>query len=352
MEYKIITDEEGLLQEKESWNALCDSMPWASPFQTWQWNYIWWKNNEPADSLFVIKAYMGKQVFGYAPLIVKEKTASFIGGQDMDYGMFVVVHNAVAVIEGFLQILQEKGFALALQEMPSRAPQLHIVQKLLEDRKRYLVHKTTRAAYVQTMLHSSFDAYCMLLSRNMRNRTIKVGLKRNFAIQIDAATPELFREIQSVFENRQEARGGDNDLRWAFPVIEQMCQEGLMHIYTARDEGKMVGFLVMMLYKNRQYSWLQAFHEEYASAHPGQILVYQMLKDAFEQGHDAVDFMRGDYDFKMRWECELDTNYTVCVYNSTLSYWKNKLYHAVKPAAKRFLKNHPKIERMCRRNGA
>ena len=61
MEYVLITAEEQLLSEKETWEKLCADMADATPFQTWDWNYVWWKNNEPTDSLFIIKAFEGKK---------------------------------------------------------------------------------------------------------------------------------------------------------------------------------------------------------------------------------------------------------------------------------------------------
>jgi len=130
MEYKVITTEEAFIEEREVWNKLSNNMINSTPFQTWEWNYIWWKNNEPTDSLYVIKAFEGKNVFGYAPLVLKNGCVEFIGGRDMDYGRFIVFQKELIVIEGFLNLLLEKKFALNLQEMASSDTQLHIVQKI------------------------------------------------------------------------------------------------------------------------------------------------------------------------------------------------------------------------------
>lgn len=90
MEFKIITDEQGLLAERKEWTGIYHSMKHATPFQSWEWNYAWWKNNEPADSLYIIKAYVANTTYAYAPLVVKRNNAEFIGGRDMDYGRFLV----------------------------------------------------------------------------------------------------------------------------------------------------------------------------------------------------------------------------------------------------------------------
>ena len=349
MDYKIIKTEDDLKAERESWNQISAYMKDSTPFQTWEWNYIWWKNNEPANSLFVIKAFEGKKVYGYAPIVVKDNRAEFIGGKDMDFGRFVVAEKEMVIIQGFVSLLLEQGYDLLLQEMASRNTQLHMVEKLLEDNKRHLFHKTTRAAYVELDQYDSFENYFKLLSKSMRNKTIKVGLKKNLILQKETISNELMIEIKEIYASRQEARVGESTIEWAIPVIQEMNREGLLNIYVARDEKKAVGFLISMNYLNAQYLLLVAFRQEYKNCFPGQLLFYQAIKDGFADGNVKVDFMRGDYDFKMRWECKIDTNYTVYLFHSSKNYWKHKIFFAIKPKVKKLIYKHSGLERIYRK---
>ena len=351
MEYKIITDEAGFLAEKENWNAICARMEHKTPFQSWQWNYYWWKHNEPANSLFIIKAFEGKQIFGYAPIVVKNKTAQFIGNRDMDYGLFVVNERSMVVIEGFIQTLLERGISLALQEMPARSAQLHMVQKLLETKKKYILHRTTRTVHVDLPRYGDMDAYMKHLSQSMRNKTIKVGLQKGLQIGPEPVTDALLQEIRAIYENRQEYRGKAPDISWAFPILQSLQQEKMLDVYMARNGEEAVGFLVAFSYENRRYIWLVAFKQEYRDCFPGQLLFYNVLKDGFADGNVRVDFMRGDYDFKMRWECELDANYTVYLCRKYWDYRKMKTVFALKPKLKRIVYSSPLLERILRKYG-
>ncbi len=350
MEYKIIRDEQGFLAEKEMWNGICNSMVDATPFQTWEWNYIWWKNNEPADSLYVIKAYEGKTVFGYAPIVVKNNTAEFIGCRDMDYGLFVVAKNRINIIQGFLEVLLNNKIQLWLQEMPSRSSQLHIIQKFFDKRKMVLYKRTTRASYVDIHLYQSFEEYFKLLSQSMRNKTIKTGLKKGLVIQKEVISDALFNDITAVYTNRQDVRGGAPDISWSFNVIRQMNENGLADVYVARNQDEAVGFLVSLKYNKSNYIWLVAFKMEYRDCFPGQLLFYSVIKDGFEHKDEKVDFMRGDYDFKMRWECALDTNYSVYVYNRFLPYFKDKLWFSIRPKIRDFIYGHERLMRFYKRH--
>ena len=349
MDYKIIKDKQGFINEKENWNNVMSHMLNATPFQTWEWNYIWWNNNEAPETLFIIKAFEAGEIYGYAPLVVKNNTAEFIGGSDMDYGKFVVYEKMMIVIEGFVSILLENGIAISFQEMAARDSQLHMIQKILENKKGYLCHKTTRSAYVNISQYANFDTYFKLLSKSMRNKTIKVGLKKNLLLNKEEVTDELLEELKKIYLNRQEVRIGTSTLKWAIPIIKEMNKAGLLDIYIARYQDEAVGFLVSMKSKKSQYIWLVAFKQEYKNCFPGQLLFYQVIKDSFGFNNERVDFMRGDYDFKMRWECELDTNYTVYYFRSHLKYWKYKMFFYLKPRIKKLIYSHSWIERLYKK---
>lgn len=349
MDYKVIREEQAFLEERDSWTMLLENMNQKTPFQTWEWNYIWWKNNEPSDSLYIIKAFEKKEVFGYAPLVVKNGVVEFIGGRDMDYGAFVVCKKEIRVIEGFIENVLQQGYALALQEMPSRNTQLHIVQKILENQRYYLAQKTTRATYVELSKYSGLEEYLQSLSASMRNKTIKVGLKQKFELRIEKITDELLNEIENIYVDRQDARGGNEDITWAFPVLQQMEQEKLLDMYIARKDGDAVAFLAAMNHCNVRYVWLTAFKQAYRNQFPGQMLFYKVLEDGFDNEDPRVDFMRGDYDFKMRWDCSVDTNYTVYLYNNWVSYCKQKMFFWLKPKVKRLVYNNRILERIYRK---
>ena len=259
MEIKVIRTDEEFLLEKEAWSKLCIQMQNSTPFQTWEWNYTWWKLNEPKESLLILKAYENKDVYGYAPLIQKDGEISFIGGRDIDYGRFVLGKKETTVIELFVNYLLQTKNKLTFQEMSSSDMQLHVVQKLLEDKKKYLCYRTTRTSCVNTSKYIDFKDYCGLLSHNMRNRLIKKGLKANIDLKKEEITEELLLEIKAIFADRQNVRGGSKEFDWATRIIEALSKENLLEVYMARKEDAPIGFLVVFNYKNASYLWLTAF---------------------------------------------------------------------------------------------
>ena len=68
------------------------SMKVKSPFQTWDWNYNWWYLVENREcELLILEAFEGKDVFGFAPLVIKNKSIEFIGDKHFDYGAITLI---------------------------------------------------------------------------------------------------------------------------------------------------------------------------------------------------------------------------------------------------------------------
>lgn len=353
MEYKIITDEQGFLNEKETWNSICKAMPDSTPFQTWEWSYIWWKNNEPEDSLHIIVAFDGKTIFGYAPIVVKNNCAEFIGGRDMDYGAFVVAYKTVEVINGFLETLFNSNYSLALQEMPSMSEQIHITEKFLEKKKRFIKHKTTRTAYIDVKKYDSFDMYYKQISGNMRNKTNKLlrkAEKEGLVVKKEIVTEEVLNEIENIYKIRQIKRGGAADITWSFEEISGLTKEGIAEVYMARKAEDSVAFLVCLKTDDTIYTWLMAITAEAERLFPGQLLNYTVIKEAFDNNLLKIDFMRGDYDFKMRWGTTVSTNYTMFVYKNWVNYKKSKMWFAIRPKLRDFLYNHESLKKVYKKH--
>lgn len=337
MEFSIIRDELQFVNERESWTKLYADISDATPFQSWEWNYYWWKNNEPSDSLFVLKAYEGKEVLGYAPLVCINRCVTFIGDRHIDYGRFVVRTKEIAVIQGFIDIITGEKLSVCFQEMSSGNEQLHILQKILEDNKTYYCRKTTRTVFIKTNKYSSLDEYRNALSKNAKNSIRQINKKaeqNNISINVEQANKDSFAEIERIFDNRQKTRGGHSNLSWAYPIISELSSMGILQVLFVRKDENPIAFMIALQNKNGVFAWLTAFSDDAVSLGAGQLLNYYVIANAFERNEKRIDFMRGDYSFKMRWECELDSNYSVYLFRSRIKKIYAKLYYSLREKMK------------------
>ncbi len=340
MEFKVITTEEEFLAERETWTNLYNQKKLTgsvTPFQTWEWNFYWWKNRENKNSLFIIKAHNCNDIEGYAPLVVKKKMVEFIGGRDMDYGRFLIKNRFFETIGGFIDVIKKYRYGFALQEMNAKDTQLHIVQRYLEGQRRYLVRRTTRTMFVEINSFSSFGEYLNTLSVSMRKKLRNMPQKHGIIISRENYSDALKKEITTIFESRQTVRGGSKDISWAYPILENMSKCELLEIYVARIKGIAAGFSICFKGYKSKHIWLSAFHMDYETCHTGKVLRCQVIRDGFEEGCNVIDFMRGDYDFKTSWNAQIITNNTIYLYRNTFKYLKYKFWYWFRPKLKKLL---------------
>ncbi len=353
MEFKIIRDEEGFLAERENWTKLYKENKFhtgVTPFQSFEWCFNWWKYREDKDSLFVIKAFTCGKIEGYAPLIVRNKRVEFIGGRDMDYGRFLINDSPFETISGFIEVIQKEKYGFALQEMCARDTQLHIVQRLLEKQKKYLLHRTTRTMYVETGAYSCFESYSSTLSGALRKKLKKSATKYGITISKEKYSEALKEDIERIYESRQSVRGGASSIEWAFPIISVLSEADFLEIYIARMDNTAIGFSVCILGRYSKNIWLSAFHMDYECYDIGKILRNQIIKDGFTENLEMIDFMRGDYDFKTSWNAQIDSNYTVYLFRKRGAYWKAKFKFWIRPKLKKIVYGNKTLKKWYKKH--
>lgn len=350
MEYKIIRTEAAFVAEKENWIELYKQAKDTTPFQSWEWCYTWWKYREKANPLFIVKAFSGKKIEGYAPLVVKNGTVEFIGGRDMDYGRFLIdtKSNSLKVVKCFLEAIDKEKFEIAFQEMSSGNMQLHAVQKALESHKYYYVKKTTRTSFIPISNYRTIEEYVDTLSGRFRKSLRKVNEGKLQFEKADISETTL-AVLEKIFRSRQEYRGGSKDLTWAIPIIKDLGKMGIIEVYFARLDGTPVAYHIVFSDLKKKYIWLIA-HDSVADQYrPGRFLRYNILRVCFEQGMQEMNNMRGDYGYKLEWNVDLDTNYTIYVFRSYVKYIQCKFRFWVRPKLKKIVYNSEFLKRMYKK---
>lgn len=319
MDYKIITDEAGFLAEKENWNAICARMEDKTPFQSWQWNYYWWKYNEPADSLFIIKAFEGKQVFGYAPIVVKKKTAQFIGDRHFDYGMFVCAERKREIFDLFIKVLLEKQGKkrISLCCIPAICDQFSLFKESALASKKIAFREQVSTANVHLTEYDGFEGYLQAISASIRKKAIKPCIKAGISFQLEDFSEEVWQAVGEIFADRQEQRTAVGDLEWAKPIVRDLQAEGILKIATLWYEGERCAYLIYFENSEKYYIWLTAFKQT-GSYRLGHFVRYHLIQEAYQNSKHTVDMMRGAYEYKKHWDCNVAYNYEYKVFGSAI----------------------------------
>lgn len=330
MELKMIETKEKFLSIKIKWNQIMHTMKDSTPFQSWEWNYHWWEKYESRESvLFVIEAFEGQDTFGYAPLIMKNRKICFIGDKHFDYGMFICAERKREIIELFWTKIDELCVqyhaTVFFQCIPMFGDQLALFRERTEKSNKSILRLQVDTANINLNEYNGFEGYYKAISSSLRKKGIKPCLKADLEYQIEAYSEDVWRDIADIYIDRQEDRIGTSTLEWAQPIVKAMSEAGMLKISTLKYNGNRVAYLLFYEIDNVDYVWLTAFKKT-EKFQLGHYIRYCLILRAYEKNIVQVDMMRGAYDYKRQWDCNVSSNYEYITFNSALGKKKYLLF--------------------------
>lgn len=356
MELRVITTKEEFLACKEKWNRICDRMPDATPFQSWEWNYYWWSIVESGiPELQILEAHISGDSYGFAPIIVKNREVSFIGDVHFDYGQFICAQKKHDTFQTFfrylIQFSKEYSYQIHLRCIPQNCNQFFFYKEFAEQQKNTLLLEQVETANINFLSYANYEEYVATLGKSIRKKCINRCDRESFGFKIEPFSDQLWNDIIDIYADRQADRVGNSNLLWAKELIHRLSDEGLIQIYTLHYNLQRVAYGIAFFYHNCFFFWLTAFRKviDYSV---GQYTKNCLIKKCFESHVDKLDFMRGAYEYKREWDCNVSYNYELIVfrncfrkYTYRLKRWGRKkikamVYH--NPVLSNFYKKHRK----------
>ena len=322
MELKIINTEDEFICVKEKWNKIVAKMHDATPFQSWEWNYFWWKEIERMDAeLLIMEAFEEKGVYGFAPLIIKNGKIAFIGDKHFDYGMFICAEQKREIVELYLtkikEIARNRKLTVIFQCIPENGDQIALFRDEININKKAILRQQVETANIHLTEYQNFETYLKAISRSLRKKAIKPCKKAELIFRIESYNKELWKDILDIYEDRQEDRVGISTLEWAEPIVRSMSEQGLMKICTLTYNEKRVAYLIFYELNECDYIWLTAFKKT-GNFQLGHYIRYCMIERAYDTGLKKVDMMRGAYAYKKQWDCNVSSNYEFIIFRNII----------------------------------
>lgn len=350
MEIRIISSLEVLKEKRKVWNKIYDIMEESTPFQSWEWNYYWLKNIEKNNvQLYILEAFEDKDTFGFAPIVIKDNEYQFIGDKHFDYGMFICAERKREIVSLFLKKLQENFHKVNLQCFPIYCSQFGLINENMKNNlKNSLVRKQVDTANINLKEYGTFEKYLKAISASLRKKAIRPCLKAELDYRIEPFSEELWRDIEIIFNDRQNDRIGNTNISWAKNIVKPLFEEGLLKISTLIFNGQRVAYLIFFEEKSINYVWLTAFKKT-GKLQLGHYIRYCLIKRAFENDIIKVDMMRGAYDYKKQWDCNVSSNYEYLIFNNSLMKNSYQLKKTLRQDIRDFVYNNEKIYKLYKK---
>ena len=325
MTVDCVESADGLRGLRDTWRNLLDASPGATPFNSWEWAFSWWKAYGRARPLKVLVFRDAEGVAGIAPLYLDhERIGSGLrarvlhvigdGSFDSDYLGFIVRQGAedAVLARWFAWLRQGRDWdAVALRAI---AEQSALPGALCALAGAAGMPFTTDYSPCATLrLPGSFDAF--LRERRSRFRTKLRALLRKVddgqvTFVSECAPRELHGRLRSLFalhQARLRAAGSPGVFgaapkrRFYAHFAVRFARAGWLRLYSLRLGEAYVAHELCFSRNGVTYLLQEGFDTTDAAASYGQTLRAAVVRHLIDRGETTYDFLGGASRHKDDW---------------------------------------------------
>lgn len=302
------------------WSALWRDDPAATPFQSPEWLWPWWRQFGQDDLRAVAIAREGTWIgllpfYLYHEPYTGERQLLQVGVGASDYldGLFAPACSAAQIREALELLLRQPGWdVFYASQLPGHSRLYHAVRQMNEARVRQFEGEGCSRMRAVTM--AELPPKIRRNAMYYRNRALQQGkLELQFA---DAANwAEAFGALRHLHSERGQ-EGGEGGvladsrmLAWHREALPKLAGSGMLRLCSLRLNGEIIGVLYSLVDLpwrpvRTQYFYLTAFSRRHAAFHPGTLLMALAIERAAEEGVAIIDMLRGQEPYKQLWRLE------------------------------------------------
>ena len=285
------------------WNCLF-VLPW--------WLKTWWdtfgENNDPE----ILAGYRQGKLIGLAPLSIQDKTARFIGGENVcDYqDMIVASNHHHEFLNAILVYLKKKGIrflqlgtlrpdSISLTQLPDLAKQMG-----------YTVEYSQVAFSYEIILPDSWESYLYMLKGKQRHE-IRRKLRRlneagHVQFRVLERSDEISEAMDTFFSLFKASRPDKSEflteqmMSFFRLLAQRMAQQGFLRLFFLDIDQVPAAGVMCFDYNNTLFLYNNGYNPQFSHLSPGFLSKVYSIKDCIEQGKLRYDLLKGDEGYKKR----------------------------------------------------
>jgi CelD/BcsL family acetyltransferase involved in cellulose biosynthesis len=325
---ELITTEEALHAVRAEWDALWCRCPWATPFQSPEWQLAWWRHLGGGE-LRVVALRHGTRLVGLAPLFLYGPAASrrlaLVGSGISDYEDVLLdpEYSSLGADAIMTRIAAWRG-DFNVCTFPELRPESPLLHARVPPSLRARVAPSSVCPVLP--LVSSFEQLEQGMGRTHRIK-LRQGRKRlaragEVALEMagEHDVHALLELLVQLHERRWREQAEPGVL--ADPRVRAMHREaapqllarGCLRLFALRVHGGIIAVLYTMAWRGRLYCYLGGHDPEARYYSPGVTILRMVIEHAIADGMRQADFLRGREPYKYLWGATDSTNYELSLH--------------------------------------
>jgi len=322
---------------KPGWKRLVEDQGSEHIFQTFEWNYTWWKHFESNRNLRILIAVEKNRVVGILPLMYSRRGIApfcfgkfeYLAPKVSNYHDFVIGASHNECIEALVWYLfkRMKVFDYAeLRYIPEDSPNLPLVLSCL--RAKGIPHIVFEHEPTQSLkIHGPWENYLKGISKSLRHdirRKIRRAEERGplnlHECRDETDVDEVLRKLHDLQVFYWRERGLSSDLeddrhqKFNQEIGKIFLENGWLFSHWLEFEKEIAACHFGFLYNDHVYYHQISYLPKYSKFSPGKLLQYFEIQKAFSLGISTFDFAQGDVFYKKQWCSKERRTYRVYIF--------------------------------------
>jgi len=288
------------------------NLDWNCLFVIPLWLKTWWETFGNHDVLSILTGYWNGKLIGIAPLRIQEKTARFIGGENVcDYQDVIVASNHYP--EFFKAILthlkQKEVRSLQLGTLRPDSILLTQLPNLAKQMGYAVVYNQVAFSY-EILLPRTWESYLKMLEGKQRHEIRRKLRRLNEAGEIRFRVikrPDDISENMDTFfsmfkASRPEKSEFLTDQMMSFfrLLAQRMAQQGFLRMYFLDIDRMPAAGVMCFDFNNILFLYNNGYNPQFSNLSPGFLSKVYSIRNSIEQGKLRYDLLKGDEGYKKR----------------------------------------------------
>lgn len=303
---------ESLDDVASSWPKWRHYLKWGSVFAIPPWLKAWWEAFGGRAEPYLRVMREGDQIIGFAPLQLKDRTASFIGSPDVcDYLDFAIAPDREDdFFEMLLDDLKARGVTrLELAPVRSDSTVLTRLASIARSRGHEVLSRPEDVS-LELDLPATWDDYLTVLDKKQRHE-VRRKLRRLWqADDVEYSCVPAARDVEQQMDVflRLFSLSGDEKASFMNSRMESffrllagaMADIGLLRLGILHVREVPAAMTMGFDYDGSYYLYNSAYDPQFSNLSVGLLCKVLCLKDSIERGGKKWDFLKGSEPYKYR----------------------------------------------------
>lgn len=310
--FRIITNENQFQEIKSQWCELYEKLDNVTVFQSYEWNYQFWKNIHQEDKLFIV-VFFGKNINSLSaifPLIVdKKRRLRFIGDIHSDYSDFLITNMEIIdqydLFKTFQKIIHNENMIKSIELKNINFDNIYLGFMGFQFDYKQIVYQSN--AYSYTTLKGDeefFKSFSHFKSRQRSElkRIYKKNEKFTSHIYDNFKTPIPIEKIKKLMlcmvDNSSRGEGFlDEKL---LSTIETLYIKGYLLINEVNKNDNSIAMNFILYNRNKYIFWIDLYDDiKFINIYSYLKFMEHVCMDN-KENENIFDFGRGLYNYKIK----------------------------------------------------